>query len=77
MELDPLLLARLQFPFTFIYHIIFPAFTTGLSAYSRRSAASRPQSENNCSKSCHVDSLWTWYWVAIQVHQPPWTRRLT
>jgi cytochrome bd ubiquinol oxidase subunit I len=33
MELDPVLLARLQFAFTIIYHIIFPAFTIGLSAY--------------------------------------------
>jgi cytochrome d ubiquinol oxidase subunit I len=33
MDLDPVLLARLQFAFTIIYHIIFPAFTIGLSAY--------------------------------------------
>jgi len=33
MELDPVLIARLQFAFTIIYHIIFPAFTIGLSAY--------------------------------------------
>ena len=33
MELDPLLIARLQFAFTIIWHIIFPAFTIGLSAY--------------------------------------------
>src|SRR5205807_4624326 len=33
MELDPVLIARMQFAFTIIFHIIFPAFTIGLSAY--------------------------------------------
>jgi cytochrome bd-type quinol oxidase subunit 1 len=33
MDLDPVLIARLQFAFTIIFHIIFPAFTIGLSAY--------------------------------------------
>jgi cytochrome d ubiquinol oxidase subunit I len=33
MDLDPLLLARIQFAFTIAFHIIFPAFTIGLSAY--------------------------------------------
>jgi len=33
MVLDPVLLARLQFAFTVTFHIIFPAFTIGLSAY--------------------------------------------
>src|SRR5438132_13916891 len=33
MDLDPLLISRLQFAFTIIFHIIFPAFTIGLSAY--------------------------------------------
>jgi cytochrome d ubiquinol oxidase subunit I len=33
MELDPILIARLQFAFTIAFHIIFPAFTIGLSAY--------------------------------------------
>jgi cytochrome bd ubiquinol oxidase subunit I len=33
MEFDPVLLARLQFAFTISFHIIFPAFTIGLSAY--------------------------------------------
>src|SRR6201999_3485369 len=33
MDLDPVLLARLQFAFTIIFHIIFPTFTIGLSAY--------------------------------------------
>jgi cytochrome bd ubiquinol oxidase subunit I len=33
MELDPILLARLQFAFTVTFHIIFPSFTIGLSAF--------------------------------------------
>src|SRR5262245_64029576 len=33
MDLDPVLLARLQFAFTVTFHIIFPTFTLGLSAY--------------------------------------------
>ncbi len=33
MELDPVLLARLQFAFTISFHIIFPSFTIGLAAY--------------------------------------------
>jgi cytochrome d ubiquinol oxidase subunit I len=33
MDVDPVLLARLQFAFTISYHIIFPSFTIGLSAY--------------------------------------------
>lgn len=31
--LDPVMLARLQFAFTIAFHIIFPSFTIGLSAY--------------------------------------------
>ena len=31
MELDPLLLARIQFAFTISFHILFPSFTIGLS----------------------------------------------
>lgn len=33
MELDPVLLARVQFAFTISFHIIFPSFTIGLAAY--------------------------------------------
>jgi cytochrome bd ubiquinol oxidase subunit I len=33
MDFDPVLLARLQFAFTISFHIIFPTFTIGLSAY--------------------------------------------
>ena len=33
MDADPIFLARLQFAFTIIFHIIFPSFTIGLSAW--------------------------------------------
>src|SRR5262245_34851175 len=33
MEFDPVFIARLQFAFTVTFHIIFPTFTIGLSAY--------------------------------------------
>ena len=33
MELDPLLLSRIQFAFTISFHIIFPSFTIGLAAW--------------------------------------------
>lgn len=33
MDFDPVLLSRIQFAFTIIFHIIFPTFTIGLSAY--------------------------------------------
>jgi len=33
MDFDPQLLARIQFAFTVTFHIIFPTFTIGLSAY--------------------------------------------
>ncbi|MEE9142331.1 MAG: cytochrome ubiquinol oxidase subunit I [Gammaproteobacteria bacterium] len=33
MELDPLLLSRIQFAFTVAFHIIFPSFTIGLAAW--------------------------------------------
>jgi cytochrome d ubiquinol oxidase subunit I len=33
MDFDPAMLARLQFAFTITFHIIFPSFTIGLSAY--------------------------------------------
>ena len=33
MEFDPVFVARLQFAFTITFHIIFPTFTIGLSAY--------------------------------------------
>src|SRR3990167_5391270 len=33
LDLDPVLLARIQFAFTISFHIVFPAFTIGLSSY--------------------------------------------
>ena len=33
MDFDPVMLARLQFAFTVMFHIIFPTFTIGTSAY--------------------------------------------
>ena len=33
LDLDPILVARIQFAFTISFHIIFPAFTIGLSSY--------------------------------------------
>ena len=33
MDIDPLILARLQFAFTVSFHIIFPSFTIGLAAF--------------------------------------------
>jgi cytochrome d ubiquinol oxidase subunit I len=32
-NLDPTLLARIQFTFTIAYHILFPAFTIGLASW--------------------------------------------
>src|SRR3974377_133024 len=33
LELDPLLLSRIQFAFTISFHILFPSFTIGLAAW--------------------------------------------
>jgi cytochrome bd ubiquinol oxidase subunit I len=33
LDLDPVMLARIQFAFTISFHIIFPAFTIGLASY--------------------------------------------
>jgi len=33
MDIDPILLARIQFAFTIAFHIIFPSFTIGLAAW--------------------------------------------
>ena len=33
MTLDPVILSRIQFGFVISFHIIFPAFTIGLSAF--------------------------------------------
>ncbi|MCU0893476.1 MAG: cytochrome ubiquinol oxidase subunit I, partial [Rhodospirillales bacterium] len=33
MDLDPVLLSRIQFGFVIAFHIIFPSFTIGLASY--------------------------------------------
>jgi cytochrome bd ubiquinol oxidase subunit I len=33
MDLDPIVLSRIQFAFTISFHIIFPSFTIGLAAW--------------------------------------------
>ncbi|MBT8371059.1 MAG: cytochrome ubiquinol oxidase subunit I, partial [Deltaproteobacteria bacterium] len=33
LNLDPIMLARLQFAFTVSFHILFPAFTIGLASW--------------------------------------------
>lgn len=33
IDLDPVLLARIQFAFTISFHIVFPAFTIGLASW--------------------------------------------
>ncbi len=48
MDFDPVLLARLQFAFTIIFHIIFPSFTIGLSAYIATLGAMWLRSGNDC-----------------------------
>jgi cytochrome bd ubiquinol oxidase subunit I len=35
MQLDPLILSRIQFALVISYHVIFPAFTLGLAARQR------------------------------------------
>ena len=39
MDLDPVLLSRIQFAFTISFHIIFPSFTIGLAAWLATSTA--------------------------------------
>ena len=41
MELDPLILSRIQFAFVISFHIIFPAFTLGLAAWLATIEAAR------------------------------------
>ena len=46
MDFDPVLLARLQFAFTIIFHIIFPSlhdWAVGLSRDPRRDVAAQRQ----------------------------------
>ena len=69
MDLDPVLLARIQFGFTISFHIIFPSFTIGLAAYIATLlgdvAAHRTRSATSCSRgsgprSSRSRSAWAW-----------------
>jgi cytochrome bd-type quinol oxidase subunit 1 len=56
MELNPVLLSRLQFAFTISFHVIFPSFTIGLAAYlaTRKGHAQTNRLErDNDSKKSH------------------------
>src|SRR6476661_7546036 len=57
MDFDPVLLARLQFAFTIIFHIIFPSFTIGLSAYIATLGALWLRSGND--RYQHLMRFWT------------------
>src|SRR5262245_22571555 len=57
MDFDPVLLARLQFAFTIIFHIIFPSFTIGLSAYLATLGCMWLRSGNDRYK--HIMHFWT------------------
>ena len=57
MDFDPVLLARLQFAFTIIFHIIFPSFTIGLSAYIATLGAMWIRSGND--RYQHLMRFWT------------------
>ena len=53
MDLDALLLSRIQFAFVVSFHIIFPAFTIGLAAWLRRSRGCgwRPETRSTAASS--------------------------
>jgi len=57
MDFDPVLLARLQFAFTIIFHIIFPSFTIGLSAYLATLGALWLRTGND--RYHHLMQFWT------------------
>src|SRR5260221_2707749 len=57
MDFDPVLLSRLQFAFTIIFHIIFPSFTIGLSAYIATLGALWLRSGND--RYQHLMRFWT------------------
>ena len=57
MDFDPVLLARLQFAFTIIFHIIFPSFTIGLSVYIATLGAMWMHSGNDHYQ--HLMRFWT------------------
>ena len=57
MDFDPVLLARLQFAFTIVFHIIFPSFTIGLSAYLATLGAMWLRTGND--RYQHLMRFWT------------------
>ena len=67
MDFDALILSRLQFAFTIIFHIIFPTFTIGLSAY-----IASPSGGSRCRISCFfwwvpaataLAAFAAWHWI--------------
>ena len=69
MDLDPLLLSRVQFAVAISFHILFPAFTIGLAAWlvrARGALAARPgaRSTSSCPSSgpgsSRSRSAWAW-----------------
>ena len=57
MDLDPVLLSRLQFAFVVTFHIIFPTFTIGLSAYIAVLGAMWVQTGRE--RFLHIMRFWT------------------
>ncbi|MFZ0111123.1 MAG: cytochrome ubiquinol oxidase subunit I, partial [Pseudolabrys sp.] len=57
MDFDPVVLARLQFAFTIVFHIIFPSFTIGLSAYLATLGAMWLRTGND--RYQHLMHFWT------------------
>src|SRR5215831_18314801 len=57
MNFDPVLLSRLQFAFTIVFHIIFPSFTIGLSAYLATLGALWLRTGND--RYQHLMQFWT------------------
>ena len=57
MDFDPVLLARLQFAFVIMFHIIFPTFTIGLSAYIAVLGAMWVQTGRE--RFLHIMRFWT------------------
>ena len=51
MELDPVILSRIQFAFVISFHIIFPAFTIGLAAWLATIEGARLASGNMLSRA--------------------------
>jgi len=59
MELDALILSRLQFAFTIAFHIIFPSFTIGLASYLAVLEALWLTTRNEAFKTLYL------FWVKI------------